>query len=155
MIVTQPTIKASPKQFLNPHASFAAKVRTRVAAFARHFRNSHSTIQAVEPLFRDRDSAFSVALAAVRQREWSLAERELTNGNGHRALSDARCLNLLGVVCESTCRWSEARRCYTRAIRADKRFQAPQINICRYYELNTFGRTQLSVRFGDEGDVQS
>lgn len=108
---------------------------------------------AVEPLFWDREVAYLFGLAAVRQSEWCLAERELTNGNGHTGLSDARCLNLLGVVYEATDRWGLARRCYSRAIRADKRYVPPQINIRRHYELATFGQSMLPISLGTQKDV--
>lgn len=108
-----------------------------------------------EPLFWDRDVAFMFGLAAVNQREWVLAERELTNGNGVRAVSDARCLNLLGVVYETTGRWTLAKQCYGRSIRASRTYPPPQINLRRYYELKTYGRTSLAACLCTQKDVLS
>jgi hypothetical protein len=154
MTLTQPNAPATREVFPNSERSLAFRLKAGLSKCASLFRSNHiAANKVIEPLFWDRNAAYVIALAAVRQCEWALAERELTNGNGDLALSDARCLNLLGVVYEATGRWTLAHRCYSRAIRSDKRFEAPQVNIRRHYELNTFGRTDLIVRFGDEGGV--
>ncbi|MGN6627630.1 MAG: hypothetical protein ACTHLN_13510 [Tepidisphaeraceae bacterium] len=103
----------------------------------------------VEP-FWDPAVAFALALGAARSGEYDLAEHELTRGGGDRAVSDAHCLNLLGVIHERRQHWSRAKRCYSRAARRDRNLAAPRANLRRYYELCTFGRTRISIQWGDE-----
>jgi len=63
---------------------------------------------------------------------------------------DAARLNLLGVIFEKRGRWAEARRFYGRAMRADRAFEAARQNLRRWFELETFGHTDLPMLLGDE-----
>lgn len=63
---------------------------------------------------------------------------------------DAARLNLLGVIFEKRGRWAEARRFYGRAMRADRAFEAARQNLRRWFELDTFGRTNFPLLLGDE-----
>lgn len=64
---------------------------------------------------------------------------------------DGARLNLLGVICEKQGRWANARDYYGLAMRVDRRFAPPQVNMRRFYELDTFGRTTIHLLLGDEG----
>ena len=75
--------------------------------------------------------------------------QQILNGSGFEQ-SDAARLNLLGVLCELRGQWRKARRFYGRAIRADRRFEPPQQNIRRLYELSTLGRSDIALALGDE-----
>jgi hypothetical protein len=66
---------------------------------------------------------------------------------------DPECLNLLGVLHEFRHEWKLARRCYGRAIRADRRYHPAQQNMRRLYELHTFGRCAQRMALGDERPV--
>jgi hypothetical protein len=59
-------------------------------------------------------------------------------------------LNLMGVIYESHGDWRRARRFYGKAMRADRDFAPAKQNMRRWYELFTFGRTNLPVALGDE-----
>jgi hypothetical protein len=61
---------------------------------------------------------------------------------------DAECLNLLGVIHEMRRQWRFAKRCYGRAIRADRHFEPAQQNMRRMYELETFGSSKLPPTTG-------
>jgi tetratricopeptide (TPR) repeat protein len=63
---------------------------------------------------------------------------------------DAARLNLLGAILEKRGRRAEARRSYGRAMRADRAFEAARQNIRRWFELETFGHTDLPLLLGDE-----
>ena len=68
---------------------------------------------------------------------------------GDCADADAVCLNLRGVLYELGGDFESARRCYGRAIRADRHFAAAQQNMRRTYELWQFGATTQPVALGD------
>src|SRR5208282_5413328 len=66
--------------------------------------------------------------------------------------------NLLGVLYEAQRQWRLARKCYGKAIAADKHYDPAQRNMRRIYELYTFGKSEQGVVLGDElesGDVAS
>jgi hypothetical protein len=63
---------------------------------------------------------------------------------------DAAWLNLMGVACEGRSDWRGAKRFYGKAMRADRSFVPAQQNMRRWFELFTFGRTNLAVALGDE-----
>ena len=63
---------------------------------------------------------------------------------------DAGRLNLLGVIFEKCGQWAEARRYYGRAMRADRTSAPARQNLRRWFELDTFGRTDLPLLLGDE-----
>lgn len=88
------------------------------------------------------------ACACIRLADLDQAETLLACGLLDAA--DAARLNLLGVVCEKRGRWDDARRFYGRSIRADRTYAPPRQNIRRWFELDTFGRSQIPVTLGDE-----
>lgn len=68
---------------------------------------------------------------------------------GDCADGDAVCLNVRGVLYELGGDFESARRCYGKAIRADRHFAAAQQNMRRMYELWQFGATSQPVALGD------
>jgi hypothetical protein len=96
-----------------------------------------------------RDELLRRARCAIRDGELELAEA-LVMEYGEPALRDAACLNALGLICEARGRWGDARRFWSRALRADPRFEPPRTNLRRYFELFQWGRTDCPVAFGDE-----
>lgn len=92
---------------------------------------------------------FDRACAALRSGHLRNVQEVVESGGG-RAMADARCLNLLGVVNEMRREWATAKRFYGHAIRADHHFDPAQQNMRRLYELETFGRSSsLPVATGD------
>ena len=83
-----------------------------------------------------------MASAAAEQGEWALAGSELLKG-GDVALSDPACLNLLGLAAEARGDWGAARRMYGRALRRDRHYFPAEQNLRRYFELFTFGRSDI------------
>ena len=63
---------------------------------------------------------------------------------------DAAWLNLMGVACEARSDWRGAKRFYGKAMRADRSFVPAEQNMRRWFELFTFGRTNLAVALGDD-----
>jgi hypothetical protein len=45
-----------------------------------------------------------------------------------------------------------ARKCYGKAIAADKRYEPAQANMRRLYELQALGRSTQGVMLGDQAD---
>jgi tetratricopeptide (TPR) repeat protein len=88
------------------------------------------------------------ACACVRVGEWDHAEQLLESGVF--AETDPAAVNLLGVLCEKRGLLAQARRHYGRAIRAERSFQPARQNLCRWFELDTFGHTSLPLLVGDE-----
>ena len=97
--------------------------------------------------FWDRRSALLMASAAARQGAWELVESELLRG-GETALHDAACLNLLGLAAEAQGNWRRAKRMYGRAMRRDRSYLPAERNMRRYYELFTFGRSDVPQSLG-------
>jgi CheY-like chemotaxis protein len=91
---------------------------------------------------------------ALRLADYSNAEALLEKAAERKNQNTAEYFNLLGVLYEAHHKWRLARKCYGKAISADKRFEPAQANIRRLYELNTYGRTHQAVMLGDEsGEV--
>jgi DNA-binding response OmpR family regulator len=67
----------------------------------------------------------------------------------------AEYFNLLGVVYEAQRQWRLARKCYGKAMRADKRYEPAQLNMKRLYELYTFGRSRVQVALGDDAEDEA
>lgn len=63
---------------------------------------------------------------------------------------DAAYFNLLGVLYEVQRKWRLAKKCYGKAIVADRKYEPSQTNMRRMYELETFGKTVYSIAMGDE-----
>jgi tetratricopeptide (TPR) repeat protein len=96
-----------------------------------------------------RDALLRRARSAIRAGELELAEA-LVMEYGDLALSDAACLNVLGVIAEVRGKWSDARKFWSRALRADPRSDAAYQNLRRYFELWNWGRSECQRAFGDE-----
>lgn len=62
----------------------------------------------------------------------------------------AEYFNLLGVLYEAQAKWRLARKCYGKAIAADKHFAPAQTNMRRLYELENFGESEQPISLGDE-----
>jgi DNA-binding response OmpR family regulator len=89
---------------------------------------------------------------ALRLADYGSAEAMLTKAAERKNTSSAAYFNLLGVLYEAHGKWRLARKCYSKAIAADKRYQTAQANMRRLYELHTFGRSTQGVMLGDEAD---
>ena len=108
----------------------------------------------IEPAARWRTDGASAAIdsapaldAAVEGR-WDDAEMAITSDR-QAAMNDAAFLNLLGIVRQAKGQWKEARRCYGKAIKADRHYTPAEQNLRRVYELHTFGRTDLEISLID------
>jgi CheY-like chemotaxis protein len=87
---------------------------------------------------------------SLRWAEYVDAERLLMKATVHNARASAECFNLLGVAHEAQRNWRLARKYYGKAMRADKTYQPPQLNMRRIYELYAFGRSKQAVALGDD-----
>ncbi|HEY1628259.1 MAG TPA: response regulator [Tepidisphaeraceae bacterium] len=87
---------------------------------------------------------------ALRLADFPNAEAILMKVAEGRQQHSAEYFNLLGVLYEAQGKWRLARKCYGKAMRADKRYQPAQVNMRRIYELQTFGRSEHAVSLGDE-----
>jgi hypothetical protein len=96
-------------------------------------------------------AAVVLACAAIHQGEWDLAESAIAAMAGVET-TDARCLNLLGVIAEARHDWKRAWKLYGRAIAADRTYRPAQQNMRRLYELHTFGDTREAIALDDDGD---
>ena len=67
-----------------------------------------------------------------------------------REKQSAEYFNLLGILYEAQAKWRLARKCYGKAIAADKNFVPAQSNMRRLYELQNFGKSAEPVLLGDE-----
>ena len=87
---------------------------------------------------------------ALRLADWAGAEELLEKASERKNQNTAEYFNLLGVLYEAQRKWRLARKCYGKAIAADKRFEPAQANMRRLYELHTYGRSHQGVMLGDE-----
>jgi CheY-like chemotaxis protein len=87
---------------------------------------------------------------ALRVADYSNAEAMLEYAAARKNQHAAEYFNLLGVLYETQHKWRLARKCYGKAISADKRFEPAQANMRRLYELHAFGRSHQPVMLGDE-----
>lgn len=88
---------------------------------------------------------------AMRLSDFATAETLLMKA-ADLAHQDAAYFNLLGIIYEVRHQWRLARKFYGKAMKANKNYQPAQINMKRLYELNTFGRTTITVAMGGEPD---
>lgn len=91
-----------------------------------------------------RDASRSLCLGHVHEAE------AILRSISQKQPRHAGWLNLMGLICESRGDWRRARQFYGRAMRADRAFAPAEQNMRRWYELFTFGRTNLPVALGDE-----
>jgi DNA-binding response OmpR family regulator len=83
--------------------------------------------------------------------EFASAESLLMKAADRPARNTADYFNLLGVLYETQKKWRLARKCYGKAISADKKYQPAQLNMRRIYELYTFGRSKQEIVLDDAG----
>ena len=88
------------------------------------------------------------ALLAVCEGQWEQARGALTR-QPELTRRDPVLLNLLGVVCQASGQWTQARRYYGRAMRKDRHYAPATDNMRRLYELCTLGSAGR-IRLGDE-----
>jgi DNA-binding response OmpR family regulator len=98
------------------------------------------------------DEALRRIRRALRLADYSSAESLLEKAADRKNQHTAEYFNLLGVLYEAHHKWRLARKCYGKAISADKRFEPAQANLRRLYEFQTYGRSHEAVRLGDESD---
>jgi CheY-like chemotaxis protein len=96
------------------------------------------------------DHAVARIRKALRLADFENAEAMLMKAADRKQTSSAEYYNLLGVLYEAQRQWRLARKCYGKAIAADKQYQPAQLNMRRLYELYTFGKSEQSVVLGDE-----
>ena len=89
---------------------------------------------------------------SLRPADYGSAESLLEKAAQRKNQHTAEYFNLLGVLYEAHGKWRLARKCYGKAIAADKRFESAQANMRRLYELYTYGRSSQAVLLGDEMD---
>jgi tetratricopeptide (TPR) repeat protein len=89
---------------------------------------------------------------ALRLADYSSAEALLEKAAVRKNQHTAEYFNLLGVLYEAHQRWRLARKCYSRAIAADKKFEPAQANMRRLFELKVYGRSSQGVMLGDEAN---
>lgn len=129
----------------------ARSPRVRVAALRQRRGPSVLTAPAPNPVVAQlrRTHALALARQALRRGEIDEAEREIERGRSGGE-EDPAFLNVLGILHECRGDVREARACYGKAIAASATYAAAQQNMRRLYELDTYGRTNKTVRFGDE-----
>lgn len=96
----------------------------------------------------DRAALISAARSAMLSGRWEQAEAILASAP-EMAHSDATCLNLRGILHEARHEWKLARRCYGRAMRAQRHYTPAEQNLRRLYEMTTFGQSRLPVAMWD------
>jgi CheY-like chemotaxis protein len=105
---------------------------------------------AVAPILRDSyEAVLDKIRKSLRMAEFESAEALLMKAAGRRDQHSAEYFNLLGVLYEANGNWRLARKCYGKAMSADKHYEPALINVRRIYELNTFGRTAEIISLGD------
>jgi CheY-like chemotaxis protein len=87
---------------------------------------------------------------SLRMADITSAESLLTEAANRRIKHAAEYFNLLGILYEAQHKWRLARKCYGKAIAADKTYEPAQANMRRIYELHTFGHSKQGVELGDE-----
>lgn len=104
----------------------------------------------VAPILRDSyEAVLDKIRKSLRLADFDNAESLLMKAASRREQHSAEYFNLLGVLYEANRNWRLARKCYGKAIAADKQYEPAQINMRRLYELNTFGRTAETIALGD------
>jgi DNA-binding response OmpR family regulator len=96
------------------------------------------------------DSVLDHVRKSLRLAEYATAETLLTKAAARNARTSAGYFNLLGVLYESQRKWRLARKCYGKAMTADKEYEPAKVNMRRIYELFTFGHSKEAVMLGDE-----
>jgi Domain of unknown function (DUF4118) len=92
------------------------------------------------------------AMLAICDGKWDAASSALAR-DPELVMSDAVCLNLVGVVCQARRQWRKARRYYGKSMRVDRNYAPAEQNMRRLYELDTFGSTSMPVALADQATV--
>jgi DNA-binding response OmpR family regulator len=105
------------------------------------------------PAGADADGGYEQVLhrirRSMREADFTSAESLLTQAAEARDQQSAAYFNLLGVLYEAQRKWRLARKCYGKAIAADREYEPSQLNMRRLYELHSFGHSSQSVMLGD------
>ena len=96
-----------------------------------------------------RTHALAQARQALRRGDFDEAERAIEQARA-AGEPDAAFHNVTGILHECRGNIGQAKACYGKAIASAATYPAAQHNMRRLYELDTFGRTNKPVRFGDE-----
>ena len=89
---------------------------------------------------------------SFRAEAFESAESMLARAADQNARTSADYFNLLGILYETQGKRRLARKCYGKAMRADRQYKPAQQNMRRLYEQDTFGRSALEVALGDESE---
>jgi DNA-binding response OmpR family regulator len=87
---------------------------------------------------------------ALRLADYNNAEALLEKVAEKKNKHVAEYFNLLGVLYEAHRKWRLARKCYGKALAADRNFEPAQANLRRLFELQTYGRSTQAIMLGDE-----
>jgi DNA-binding response OmpR family regulator len=87
---------------------------------------------------------------ALRLADYNNAESLLEKVAEKKNKHVAEYFNLLGVLYEAHHKWRLARKCYAKALAADRGFEPAQANMRRLFELQTYGRSTQAIMLGDE-----
>jgi DNA-binding response OmpR family regulator len=101
---------------------------------------------------REYDDVLDRIRKTLRLADYPTAEALLMKAADRNDKQSAEYFNLLGVLYEAQHKWRLARKCYTRAIAVNKRFEPAQANLRRLHELSTLGKSSQAVQLGDEAD---
>ena len=106
------------------------------------------------PVVNDPAAGYEDVLArirkAMRSEDFASAETLLMQAADRQQTDSAEYFNLLGILYEVQGKWRLARKCYGKAMRADKNYEPAQINMRRIFELTTLGKSSQVVVLGDE-----
>jgi DNA-binding response OmpR family regulator len=101
------------------------------------------------------DDAIRRARKALQTADWENAEALLMKAADRNARHSARYFNLLGVLYEAQRKWRLARKCYGKAMNADKQYKPAEINMRRIFELYTYGRSEQPVMLGEAEQAEA
>ena len=133
-----------------PSVSAASYLLTGLVWTGFHRRLSHRPLphrDTARPSVRD--ELLQRARRAIRAGELELAQA-LVMAYGDLACSDPACLNVLGLIAEASGHWTDAKKFWGKALRADPRYDPACQNLRRYFELFQWGRSDCRVAFGNE-----
>ena len=106
------------------------------------------------PVISDISERYREVLGRVRKllrtADYATAETLLMKAADRNARTTVEYFNLLGVLYEAQQNYRLARKCYGKAIAADKNYQPSQLNMRRIFELERFGHSKQQVVLGDE-----
>jgi DNA-binding response OmpR family regulator len=101
----------------------------------------------------DYDAVLNRIRLAMRSEDFASAESLLMKAADRKEQHSAPYFNLLGILYEVQHKWRLAKKCYGKAMSADKQYKPAEANMRRIYELYTFGHSKQIVILGDELDT--